>query len=153
VADVTFGRDGRTRPVRGLRRLEMLPDADNPLLVFLGVDAPGDNAVFLVDSTLEQRGEGTCADRECTILSLAPGAEHFFRDDAGREYVLRIDRLRQVRVRPRSSSRDAAGARASSAGPDRSGDRGRALVSSLLVDVETVVGTAGTPSSSRSRPR
>jgi len=145
VADVTFGREGRTRRIRSLRRLEMLPEADNPLLVFLGVDTRGGNAVFLVDSTLEQRGEGKCADKACSVLSIGPGAEHSFIDEDGREYLLRINHIRRVRAASTSASasrRGAAGPSASAASESRSGDRGRALVSSLLVDVQTVASDA-----------
>jgi hypothetical protein len=125
VADVTFGRGERTRSIRGLRRLDMLPDEDNPLLVFLGVDSSGDDAVFLVDSTLKQEGEGRCADKECSVLSIGAGSEHSFTDSEGREYALRIDHIRRVRAGASSSRRrsEASGARRG-----RSSERNRDLL-------------------------
>jgi hypothetical protein len=140
VADVSFGREGSERRYRGLQRLEMLPNSDSPLLVFLGATRNGGDAVFLVDSSLRQAGEGSCADRACSVLSLGPGSEHRFRDDSGREYVLVIDRIR--RVRAGASSAKASGASARAAGR---GGRRRGLVSSLLVDTETAT-TAGASS-------
>ena len=37
VIDVTFTNNGRTRKVKGMERLDMLPSAASPLLLFLGV--------------------------------------------------------------------------------------------------------------------
>jgi len=108
VIDVTFSRNDRVRRYRGLRRLAMLPSRDEPLLVFLGVDAAADNAVFLVDSTLQARGEGECPPRgpKCSVLTLGPGSEHFFKDEQGNSYRLRVDGIRRVRVsRARGSAR------------------------------------------------
>ena len=72
VADVKFGRsDRKLRTYRGLRRLEMLPSSKSPLLIFLGTEADGGNAVFLVDSTLRTSGEGNCepSRNECATLT------------------------------------------------------------------------------------
>lgn len=137
VADVTFGRAGSERRHRGLERLEMLPNADSPLLVFLGATRSGGDAVFLVDSNLRQAGEGSCADSACSVLSIGPGSEHRFKDDQGREYVLVIDRIRRVRAGASSAS---AGASARTAVGSREAreERRRGLVSALLVDTETV---------------
>ena len=112
VADVQFGRVGSERR-RTLQRLELLPNDRRPLLVFLGVTADRRRALFLVDSTLSQSGEGRCKpDVEvCTFLYLTPRStrnEHFFADADGREYALRVLRLRRVAVR--SSRRARAGA-------------------------------------------
>jgi hypothetical protein len=138
VADVSFGRDGAERRYRGLQRLEMLPSTDSPLLVFLGATKSGGDAVFLVDSNLSQAGEGSCADRACSVLSLGPGSEHRFRDDKGREYVLVIDRIRRVRAGASSARASGASARVASGGHKSRDERARGLVSSLLADTETV---------------
>ena len=60
VVDLTYTHEDRSRKVKGMQKLEMLPSQSNPLLIFLGVDAKHENAVFLVDSTLAQTGEGSC---------------------------------------------------------------------------------------------
>jgi len=160
VADVRFGRPGSERRYRGLQRLRMLPSADSPLLVFLGATRTGGNAVFLVDANLRQAGEGSCADSACSVLSIGPGSEHRFRDARDREYVLVIDAIRQVEVGGRgSSAKESAAAkrgRASSAKAPRPtrrerDERGRGLVSALLVDTETVM--TGAPSWAERRSR
>ncbi len=115
VVDLTFRANGRTRKVRSMERLDMLPNADSPLLIFLGVSPGAGNAVFLVDSTLETAGEGSCKPRasECAFLNLGAGSEHEFTNDEGDSYMLRIDEIRKVRVG--SASAASRGKRASAA--------------------------------------
>jgi hypothetical protein len=149
VADVAFGRAGHEHSYRGLQRLEMLPSSDSPLLVFLGATRSGGDAVFLVDSNLRQAGEGHCADSACSVLSVGPGNEHRFKDEKGNEYVLVIERIRQVKVGKASASRTAG---ASAAGHRESRDeRGRGLVSSLLVDTQTVTKSAASSTPGKGR--
>lgn len=108
VVDVTFSVNGRSRKIKGLERLDMLPNQDTPLLLFLGVSANAGNAVFLVDSTLKAAGEGKCKPKpsQCAFLYLGAGSEHAFTNDDGDSYELRIDEIRKVRA-------DSAGASAS----------------------------------------
>jgi hypothetical protein len=110
VADVRFGRAGRERRRRGLTRLTILPSARNPLLVFMGVTADRKRAVFLLDSTSSQAGEGSCkpSGSTCSFLYLSAGDDkdqHFFTDSAGRDYGLHLLRLRRREVRSAKASR------------------------------------------------
>jgi hypothetical protein len=100
VVDVTFTANGRTRHIKGLERLDMLPSQASPLLLFLGATPNGGNAVFLVDSTLQAAGEGRCKPKasECAFLYIGPGSEHEFTNDDGDSYTLKIDEIRKVRV-------------------------------------------------------
>ena len=100
MVDVTFSANGHTRKIKGLERLDMLPNADSPLLLFLGVTANAGNAVFLVDSTLKAAGEGKCKPKpsECAFLYIGAGSEHAFTNDDGDSYELRIDEIRRVQV-------------------------------------------------------
>jgi hypothetical protein len=100
VVDVTFIANGRTRHIKGLERLDMLPSQDQPLLLFLGVTTGAGNAVFLVDSTLDAAGEGKCKPKasECAFLYIGAGSEHAFTNDDGDSYRLRIDEIRKVQV-------------------------------------------------------
>jgi hypothetical protein len=106
VVDVTFSANGRTRKIKGLERLDLLPNEDSPLLLFLGVSANAGNAVFLVDSTLKAAGEGTCKPKpsECAFLYIGAGSEHAFTNQDGDSYELRIDEIRKVRVGDAGSS-------------------------------------------------
>jgi hypothetical protein len=100
VVDLTFTANGRTRRIKSMERLEMLPSQDSPLLLYLGVTANAGNAVFLVDSTLQAAGEGRCKPKasECAFLYLGAGSEHEFTNDEGDSYTLRIDEIRKVQV-------------------------------------------------------
>jgi hypothetical protein len=100
VVDATFSVNGHRRHIKGLERLDMLPNEASPLLLFLGVTPSAGNAVFLVDSTLEAAGEGKCKPRarECAFLYIGAGSEHEFTNDDGDSYTLRIDEIRKVRV-------------------------------------------------------
>lgn len=100
VLDVTFTKNGRTRKVKGMERLDMLPSAASPLLLFLGVSSNAGNAVFLVDSKLETAGEGRCEPNngECGLLHLGAGSEHMFTNVDGDTYRLRIDQIRRVEL-------------------------------------------------------
>lgn len=126
VADLTFTANGRTRRIRGARRLRMLPSSSSPLLLFLGVTQSGGDAVFLVDSSLRAAGEGRCSPSpsQCATVAIGAGAEHEFTTAAGDSYTLRVDEIRKVALR--SGKASAAGAtasrrraRAASAGPVR----------------------------------
>jgi hypothetical protein len=106
VVDVTFRANDRVRTVRGLRKLDMLPDAESPLLIFMGVTENAGNAVFMVDSTLDAAGEGTCkpSPAKCASLYLGPGSEHEFTTNEGDSYMLRIDEIRRVKAGAKASA-------------------------------------------------
>ncbi len=109
VADVRFGRTGDERK-RTVQRLELLPNAKNPVLVFLGVSANRRRAVFLLDSRFRQAGEGICRPSAATCsyiyLSTEKGeSEHYFTDADGNAYRLDLLRIRRVEVGGRASAK------------------------------------------------
>jgi hypothetical protein len=136
VVDLTFTANGRKRHIKSMERLDMLPSQESPLLLFLGVSANAGNAVFLVDSTLEAAGEGSCKPRasDCAFLYIGAGSEHEFTNEEGDSYTLRIDEIRKVKVDGTAAASRSKGARAAIGAPvDR-----RRFASPLLADVETV---------------
>jgi hypothetical protein len=98
---------------RVVNRLGILPNERNPLLVFLGVSAADNGeAVFLVDSTLTQAGEGRCRPSAslCSLLYLTAEEvrnEHIFTDDDNREYTIKLLGIRRVQVKAAQSSEPA----------------------------------------------
>ena len=143
IADVHFGRSGHERHFNPLDRLGMLPNEDLPLLIFLGVDPGGDNAVFLVDSTLTTAGEGRCNPNptECATLTIGAGSEHEFADQTGQSYTLRINEIRRQRLTSASASASRRTRARVSAGPKRR------FVPPVLADLVTVASSAGHTSS------
>ena len=133
VVDLTFKANGRTRRIKGLEKLDMLPSDSSPLLIFMGVTANGGNAVFLVDSTLEAAGEGRCkpSESECAFAYIGPGSEYAFSEEDGDTYTIKIDEIRKVKVGTTAASAKGAKARAS-VGPFRR------FVPPILADVVVV---------------
>jgi hypothetical protein len=155
VVDLTFERDGRTRRIRGFKRLGMLPNRDAPLLIFLGVDSKASNAVFMVDSSLEANGEGSCRPNadDCGLLYLGAGEEHFFTDADGDSYGLRVDQIRKVKV----SSSNASGASNKSSNATARTSTGRTerrrFLPPVLLDLVAVASPDDERSSNRRRGR
>jgi hypothetical protein len=143
VIDVTFTNNGRTRRVKGMERLDMLPNPASPLLLFLGVSTDAGNAVFLVDSTLEPAGEGRCepSAAECAFLHLGAGSEHMFTNEDGDAYRLRIDQIRKVKV-DKGASASAARARRGAHGASVARSKPRAFRSPLISDLVSVSSTS-----------
>lgn len=102
VIDLTYKHNGHTRKIKGMQKLEMLPDSSNPLLVFLGVDAKASNAVFLLDSSVQATGEGKCKPKpdQCSFLYLGAGSEELITGEDGSTYSIQIDEIRKVKVKP-----------------------------------------------------
>jgi hypothetical protein len=137
VVDLTFTANGRTRRIKGMEKLDMLPNDSSPLLIFMGVTANGGDAVFLVDSTLEAAGEGRCkpSESECAFAYIGAGSEYVFTDQDGNTYTVKIDEIRKVKVGASgSSAKSAKGAKAhaSVGGPSRR------FVPPILADVVVV---------------
>ena len=122
MVDLTFRANGRTRHIKGMDKLEMLPSPNAPLLIFMGVTPKGSDAVFLVDSTLEAAGEGRCkpSEAECAFAVIGVGSEYMFTEDNGDTYTVRIDEIRKVEVGAGAKGSKARGSKArASVGPNR----------------------------------
>jgi hypothetical protein len=106
VVDLTFTANGRTRRVKGLEKLDVLPNQASTLLISMGVTVDGGNAVFLVDSSLKAAGEGSCkpSAKECALVYIGPGSEHVFTQEDGDSYTVRVDEIRKVEVKPGAAS-------------------------------------------------
>ena len=118
VVDLTFTANGHTRRIKGMEKLEMLPNQNSPLLIFMGVTPKGSDAVFLVDSTLEAAGEGRCKPSECRVRLrlIGAGSRYMFTEDDGDTYTVRIDEIRKVKVGAGANSAKASGSKARGAG-------------------------------------
>jgi hypothetical protein len=122
VVDLTFTANGHRRHIKGMEKLDMLPNQSSPLLIFMGVTPKGSNAVFLVDSTLEAAGEGSCkpSASECAFAYIGAGSEYIFSEEDGDSYTVRIDEIRKVKVSPGAKAAKAGAAKARAAvGPNR----------------------------------
>jgi hypothetical protein len=135
VVDLTFKANGRTRHIKGMEKLDMLPNDSSPLLIFMGVTAKGADAVFLVDSTLQAAGEGRCkpSEAECAFAYIGAGSEYIFSDEDGDTYTIKIDEIRKVKV-----GASASGAKSKSAKARAAVGRTRRFVPPILADLVVV---------------
>lgn len=140
VVDLTFTANGRTRRIKGMEKLDMLPNQNSPLLIFLGVTPKGSDAVFLVDSTLEAAGEGRCkpSEAECAYAYIGAGSRYMFTDENGNSYTVRIDEIRKVKVDPDANSAKANGSKARGAKAHAAVRPNRRFVPPMVADVVVV---------------
>ena len=150
VVDLTYSANGRTRRIKGMEKLDMLPSQSSPLLIFMGVTPKGSDAVFLVDSTLKAAGEGRCkpSGAECAFAYIGAGSEHVFSEEDGDTYTIRIDEIRKVKVGAGANSAKAKGAKAHAAvGPNRRFVP--PLVADLVVEASETTQNSDTDTESR----
>jgi hypothetical protein len=83
---VRFGT-GDDMSRRSLKRLQPLPSAAQPVLIYMGVLKDGKTAVFLVDHGVEPVGDGECMPRpdDCETIRLRTGETEFLdvKDETG----------------------------------------------------------------------
>jgi hypothetical protein len=153
VADVTFWNGDRRRTMRGLRKLDMLPNQSAPVLIFMGTSGQGGNAVFLVDSTLKTTGEGHCVpDRaNCAYVHIGPGSEQVFTTEAGDAYRLRVDEIRRVRTRDAGTSASPSASSSNGDGPPVQRFHLPSLTDFVEVSTTTTTAAAFTAASSNSK--
>ena len=100
-----------------MKRLQPLPSADEPVLIYLGVLKDGKTAVFLLDHDVEAIGDGVCKPtaEACETIRLRAGETEFFdvRDADGQ--VVAQYQLDLVKIH-KSTTTSAAEAKASYAG-------------------------------------
>jgi hypothetical protein len=89
VAGVKFGRIGKTKS-QSVDPAEFMPSEQNPVLLFLGADNTGDNALFLVSPEVTARGDGVCvpSDTNCQIVRMKKGDVQFFEVSLSAETVV-----------------------------------------------------------------
>jgi hypothetical protein len=75
---VRFGATDQT-DTQSLKRLQPLPSADEPVLIYMGVLKDGKTAVFLVDQGVTPVGDGECrpTPEQCETIRLQAGETEF----------------------------------------------------------------------------
>jgi hypothetical protein len=85
---VRFGDSAASPLPKGnLKRLQPLPSAEKPVLIYMGVLKDGKTAVFLVDNSVDSTGDGDCkpSPAQCETIQIRAGETEFFdaKDDTG----------------------------------------------------------------------
>jgi hypothetical protein len=112
---VSFDEERRT-----LERLDPLPDAETPAIIYLGLLEDRKTAVFLLDADVETQGDGRCdpSPEDCQRLRLRKGETAFF-DVGGEGGTQHQLDLVDIRTKKTTSSARAGAARAASSAAGR----------------------------------
>jgi hypothetical protein len=98
--DVRAGVPGKTKKLRGVHELQMLPSQKNPVAVFMGVSGDGKRAMFLVSSEVTSTfGDVRCGfgDSSCQLVELTPGIPVTFTYGAkDKRYQINVLKLHKV---------------------------------------------------------
>jgi hypothetical protein len=96
--DVRFGRAAAPlRTIKDVPRLTPLPNAIDPVVIFLGMSADQQTAVFLISSDVHPQGDGRCTPsvKTCTSIELKQGQTEILdvtgSDGSVTEYELDLD--------------------------------------------------------------
>ena len=103
TADVEFGRSDRTKRLKSIEPLTILPKEETPIVVFMGVSADAKRATFFVaDPSFSADGEGDCNSEECQFVSLGlsdgRNEETFTSEDGSVSYDLKLLKLRREEI-------------------------------------------------------
>jgi hypothetical protein len=121
---VRFGAsEGDSLARRDVKRLQALPSAEEPVLIYLGVLKDNKTAVFLLDSGVVAQGDGECKPSRttCETIHIREGETEFFDvggeegDSGGAQYQLDVIKIRK-KTTTNASTAKAAKARVSKPG-------------------------------------
>ena len=128
TADLKFGRPGSLKTFKGVESLTLLPDDENPTIVFMGVSDDAKSAIFFIaDPAFTATGEGECNDdRNCRFvkLGIADGKnEHsFISDDGGEQFNVKLLRLKRENISDAEAKGDATDSKAKPASTIQDGN-------------------------------
>jgi hypothetical protein len=99
---VKFGDPGATK-TKTLYSLSPLPDSADPFVVFLGVQADGKTAVFLVSTDAKATGDGICqpSETDCQKVEMIKGDTELFDVADGTGSAVKQYELKLVSVKKR----------------------------------------------------
>jgi hypothetical protein len=137
---IAFDEEKRT-----LERLDPLPDADKPAIIYLGLLQDGKTAVFLLDASVTAEGDGSChpSPTDCQRLYLEKGETAFFEvagsdGSAGEQHQLDLLSINTKASASKAKAPKATKARAAVAAAGRRALRARmARVGRLRFDART----------------
>jgi hypothetical protein len=95
VAPGATGDTSQLTPFTGLKRMQPLPSAQDPRVVYAGVSSNGKEALFTLAGEAILKGEGVCEPRatQCEALALAQGqSEEFgYLEEDGQSVVYELE--------------------------------------------------------------
>jgi hypothetical protein len=117
--DLKFGPAGEEKKRENVKALDVLPDEQNPVVVFMGVKDDGKTALFMVlDPGLQASGEGKCepSKDDCSFFELTTKDskdEMLLDSSRGQDYGVQLTRVTRVEIDAPAAEPKAEGARSS----------------------------------------
>lgn len=145
VLDLRFGKPGHLKTMTNVPTLTMLPNAKQPVVVFMGVSNNGQSPVFFIaDPGFRAHGKGSCnaSGAACRFVTLSPtdGTETFSTADGSTKYQLQVVSVNaQVMKNPPAPKSKVQAAPAPGAQPSAAA-RQRAMASELEVLSQLMLG-------------
>jgi hypothetical protein len=111
VVDVTLGPLGETKKYDNVKRTDVLPSNDEPLIAYFGANPNGKRAAFLISSTVvSSDGDGTCSPDPdtCSFVTMKEGDQRYLHvqpEGEAAEVVYRF-KLRKIEEKVVKGSRE-----------------------------------------------
>jgi hypothetical protein len=111
VVDVTLGPLGETKKYDNVKRTDVLPSNDEPLIAYFGANPNGKRAAFLISSTVvSSDGDGTCSPDPdtCSFVTMKAGDQRYLHvqpEGEAEELIYRF-KLRKIEEQVVKGSRE-----------------------------------------------
>jgi hypothetical protein len=121
TADLKFGRPGALKTHKDVESLTLLPNDENPAIVFMGVSDDAKSAIFFIaDPAFTATGEGKCNDRKnCRFVELGISDsrnEHsFVSEDGSEQFDVKLLKLERQNITDSEAKGDATDAKSKTA--------------------------------------
>jgi hypothetical protein len=111
VVDITLGPLGETKKYDNVKRTDVLPSNEEPLIAYFGANPNGKRAAFLISSTVvSSDGDGTCSPDPdtCSFVTMKEGDQRYLHvqpEGEAEEVVYRF-KLRKIEEKVVKGSRE-----------------------------------------------
>ena len=113
TADLKFGKPGSLKTYKDVESLSLLPNEENPAIVFMGVSDDAKSAIFFIaDPAFTASGEGKCNDEEnCRFVELgisdSRNEESFISEDGTEQFDVKLLKLKRENISSDEAKGDA----------------------------------------------
>jgi hypothetical protein len=111
VVDVTLGPLGETKSYENVKRTEVLPSREDPVIAYFGASANGRRAAFLISSEVASSdGDGSCSPspESCSFVIMKEGDQRYLhlQPEGEEEQVIYRFKLRKIEEKVVEGSRE-----------------------------------------------
>lgn len=111
VVDVTLGPLGETKDFDNVKRTEVLPSREEPIVAYFGASANGKRAAFLISSSVvSSDGDGSCSPspESCAFVTMKAGDQRYlhFQPEGAEDEVTYRFKLKRIEEKVVKGSRE-----------------------------------------------